>query len=86
VVLQFHPPPAGLTLIVERQDQTSDDQTRNDRTNNGWIRIAGPMTAQTATDNHVPASASLGYRISYVSADGKIGPASTVVTISISSI
>jgi hypothetical protein len=86
VVLQFQPPPAGLTLIVERQDQTSDDQTKNDRTKNGWIRVAGPMTAQTATDNHVPASASLGYRISYVSADGKIGPASTVVTISIPSI
>ena len=82
VVLQFQPPPAGLTLIVERQDQTSDDQTKNDRTKNGWIRIAGPMTAQTATDNHVPASASVVYRISYVSADGKIGPASTVVTIS----
>jgi hypothetical protein len=82
VVLQFQPPPAGLTLIVERQIQTSTGQTSNDQTNHGWIRIAGPMTAQAATDNSVPASASVGYRISYASADGKIGPASTVVTIS----
>jgi hypothetical protein len=82
VVLQFQPPPAGLTLIVERQIQTSNGQTSNDQTNHGWIRIAGPMTAQAATDYSVPASASVGYRISYASADGKIGPASTVVTIS----
>jgi hypothetical protein len=77
VVLEFQPPPASLSLIVERQDQTNNDQTKN-----GWIRIAGPMTAQNATDNNVPASGSVGYRISYVAADGKIGPASTVVTIS----
>ena len=76
VVLQFQPPPAGLSLIVERQDQTSTDET------SGWIRIAGPMTAQTATDNNVPAPGKVGYRISYVAADDKIGPASTVVTIS----
>jgi hypothetical protein len=75
VVLQFQPPPAGLNLIVERQDQTSKDQ--------GWIRIAGPMTAQNATDNNVPASGIWAYRISYLAADGKIGPASTVVTISV---
>jgi len=72
VVLQFQQPPAGLSLIVERQDQPDS----------GWIRIAGPMTTQTATDNNVPASASVGYRISYVAADGKIGPASSVATIS----
>jgi hypothetical protein len=40
------------------------------------------MTAQTATDNNVPASGSVGYRISYLAADGKIGPASAAVTIS----
>ena len=76
VVLQFQPPPAGLSLMVERQDQTTNDRM------NGWIRIAGPMTAQTATDNNVPGSGKVSYRISYVAADGKIGPASTVVTIS----
>jgi len=69
VVLQFQQPPSGLSLIVERQDQ------------NGWIRIAGPMATQTATDNNVP-SGSVAYRISYVSADGKVGPASATVTIS----
>jgi hypothetical protein len=76
VVLQFQQPPAGLSLIVERQDQSSNAPT------NGWIRIAGPMTAQTATDHAVPASGSVGYRISYVAADGKTGSASAVVTIS----
>ncbi|MFI5114995.1 MAG: fibronectin type III domain-containing protein, partial [Terriglobales bacterium] len=74
VVLQFQPPPAGLSLIVERQAQTGNDS--------GWIRIAGPTKAQTATDNNVPASGSVGYRISYVAADGQVGPASSVVTIS----
>ena len=77
VVLQFQPPPAGLNLIVERQDQTTNEQTTH-----GWIRIAGPMTLQTATDNNVPKSGRVGYRISYVATDGKVGPASAVVTIS----
>ncbi len=72
VALQFQQPPAGLNVIVERQDQTQD----------GWIRIAGPMSAQTMTDNNVPASGNWRYRIAYVTADGKVGPASTVVTIS----
>jgi hypothetical protein len=71
VVLQFQPPPAGLNLIVERQDQPE----------HGWIRIAGPMTAQNATDNNPPASGSVRYRISYVAADGKVGPASLMVMI-----
>jgi len=75
VVLQFQSPPSGLSLIVERQVQTDSAQT------NGWIRIAGPMTAPTATDNNVPAG-SVGYRISYAAADGTIGPASAPVTIS----
>src|SRR5208337_2599379 len=69
VVLQFQVPPAGLSLILERQDQTSIGPTAA-----GWIRIAGPMTTPTATDNSVPGSGSVSYRISYVTADGKIGP------------
>jgi len=40
------------------------------------------MSAQTMTDNNVPASGNWRYRIAYVTADGKVGPASTVVTIS----
>jgi len=74
VVLQFQTPPAGLSVIVERQ-------VANDPIASGWIRIAGPMIAQTAADNAMPAAASVGYRISYVSADGKVGPASTAVTV-----
>ena len=73
VTLQLQPPPAGLSLIVERQDQATD----------GWIRIAGPMSAQTATDNAVPVSGSLSYRASYVAADGRTGPASATVQVSI---
>jgi len=73
VVLQFQAPPDGLTLIVERQIQTGTAPS-------GWIRIAGPMSSPTATDNAVPLS-SVGYRISYVASDGKVGPASTVVTV-----
>jgi hypothetical protein len=69
VTLQFQPLPPGLSVIVERQNE------------NGWLRIAGPMAAQTATDNTVP-SGSVAYRISYVSADGKVGPASATATIS----
>lgn len=72
VVLQLQKPPAGFTMIVERQDQTKE----------GWIRIAGPMSAPTATDNNVPDSAGWEYRISYAAADGMVGPASPVATIS----
>jgi predicted phage tail protein len=72
IALQFALPPAGLSVIVERQDAQS----------NAWIRIAGPMSAQSAVDNKVPASGSVSYRISYVSADGKVGPASPLTTVS----
>lgn len=73
VVLQFQGPPAGLSLIVERQSPAGSEKS-------GWIRIAGPMSVQAFTDNAVPAG-NAGYRISYVAADGKVGPASTVVTV-----
>jgi hypothetical protein len=74
VMLQFQAPPPGLMVIVERQ-------VGNDATGSGWIRIAGPTTAQTATDSAVPASASVAYRVSFVAADGKVGPASPTVTL-----
>lgn len=73
VTLQLQPPPATLSVIVERQDQATS----------GWIRIAGPMSAQTATDNAVPASTTLSYRASYMAADGRTGPASATVQVSI---
>jgi hypothetical protein len=69
--LQFQMPPAGLSLIVERQEQAVS----------GWIRIAGPMAADSATDNKVPSAGEVGYRIAYVSPDGKVGPSSSVVKI-----
>ena len=71
VTLQFQPPPVSLSLIVERQDQATG----------GWIRIAGPMSAQTAADNALPASTTLSYRASYVAADGRTGPASATVQV-----
>ena len=78
VVVRIQPPPAGLNVIVERQEQAANGQAPN-----GWIRIAGPMSAPDATDNRVPVSGSVGYRIAYVSADGTLGAASPVATISI---
>ena len=56
-------------MIVERQDGDT------------WIRIAGPMQADNAADNKVPDSGTVGYRISFVAADGKVGPASPVATV-----
>ncbi len=71
IALQFAAPPAGLSVIVERQD------------GDAWIRIAGPMQADNAADNKVPASGTVSYRISYVSAEGKVGPASPVATVAV---
>jgi hypothetical protein len=69
VVFQFSQLPAGLKVIVERQDTTSGP----------WLRIAGPSPASTASDNSASPSKSAAYRISYVSADGTVGPPSDVV-------
>ena len=60
-------------MIVERQSPQTD----------AWIRIAGPMSAQTATDASVPGSGTVSYRISYVSANGQVGPASPAATVSV---
>ena len=72
VALSFAMPPAGLAVIVERQSPQSDS----------WIRIAGPMQTATAADS-APPSGSVSYRLSYVSADGKVGPQGVLATISI---
>jgi hypothetical protein len=71
VVFQFSQVPAGLKVIVERQDTA----------NGPWLRIAGPSSAATAFDNSAPPSKSAAYRISYMSADGTVGPAGDVVAI-----
>ena len=70
VVLQFQPPPAGFSAIVERQDQP----------NGGWTRIAGPLSGQNAQDNSAPGLKTVSYRISYVGSDGKVGSPSPSVT------
>jgi hypothetical protein len=67
VTVQFAKGPAGLAVIVERKAGSSD----------AWIRVAGPVEDQVSvTDNAPPAARPLAYRVSYVSADGKVGPAS----------
>ncbi len=66
--------PPVSAVIVERQEQSGQPS-------NGWIRIAGPMSAHVAADNKPPVSVNVGYRISYVAANGNVGPASSVVTI-----
>jgi hypothetical protein len=71
VVLQFGQPPAGLKVIVERQDKP----------NGAWLRITGPTSAATASDNNAPGSKTAAYRLSYVAGDGKVGPPSDIVTI-----
>jgi hypothetical protein len=70
VVLQFGQIPAGFKVIVERQDEA----------NGPWLRIAGPLLASTASDNSPPPSKAAAYRISYVAADGTVGPPSDPVT------
>ena len=62
-------------------DRAGNDLPGNDQAANGWIRIAGPTTAQTITDSALPASGSVVYRIAYTSAEGRVGPASPAVTI-----
>ncbi len=76
VTLQFQPPPPSLAVVVEREQS-------GDQASGGWIRIAGPMSAATATDNKPPSSGTLGYRVSYIAANGNVGPASSVISISI---
>jgi hypothetical protein len=72
VTLQFGKAPAGLAVVLERQAQAGS----------GWIRIAGPAQDQTTlSDNAPPETRPLWYRLSYVSADGKVGPASDAVTV-----
>lgn len=71
IVLQFAQPPAEFNVIVERQDSTTG----------GWLRIAGPMSAATATDNN-PAmtSSATNYRISYSTTSGRVGQPSDAIS------
>jgi hypothetical protein len=71
IALQFGEPPAGFKVIVERQDQP----------NGPWLRIAGPMVASAASDNSASPAKNSGYRISYVAANGAVGPPSDAASV-----
>lgn len=72
VMVQFQKAPVGLGVVLERQDSPSA----------GWIRVAGPMQDQSAaTDTAPPQQGRILYRVTYVSADGKLGDASDPVAI-----
>lgn len=69
VHLQFDPAPAGLSVVVERQDTA----------NAGWIRVAGPLDGTSAADFPPANNAPVRYRISYISRDGLTGEPSPAV-------
>jgi hypothetical protein len=72
VTVQFAKAPAGFGAIVERQAGGND----------AWIRIAGPVEDQASfVDNAPPSARPLAYRVSYVSSEGKVGPASDAATL-----
>ena len=64
---------ASLDLIVERHN----------RGRVAWIPIAGADDGTTARGKNSPASGSRAYRISYVAADGKVGPPSAAFMVSL---
>ncbi|HKF20946.1 MAG TPA: IPT/TIG domain-containing protein [Candidatus Angelobacter sp.] len=67
ITIQFAKAPAGFAVIVERQAGLDE----------AWIRIGAPVEDQdSVADNAPPSVRPLAYRVSYVSADGKVGPAS----------
>ena len=71
VTLQFAKAPAGLSVVIERQDAPTG----------GWIRIAGPIDGTTASDYPPAGNAQVRYRIAYVSASGETGDPSDPVAI-----
>ncbi len=72
IVLQFDQPPAGLSVVVERQDSPVA----------GWVRVAGPLDG-TSTDDFPPSgNTSVLYRIVYISGSAQSGEPSAVVAIS----
>jgi len=71
VTLQFDKAPAGLSVIIERQDAPKG----------GWIRIAGPIDGTTATDYPTAGNTEVRYRIAYIAASGEIGDPSDPVAL-----
>jgi hypothetical protein len=71
VTLQFDKAPAGLSIVVERQDVPAG----------GWIRIAGPIDGTSASDYPPAGNTQVRYRIAYVSASGETGDPSDPVAL-----
>jgi hypothetical protein len=71
VTLQFDKAPAGLSVIIERQDAPAA----------GWIRIAGPIDGTTAIDYPPVGNTQIRYRIAYVSASGETGDPSDPIAL-----
>lgn len=71
VTLQFAKGPAGLSVVVERQAGPAS----------GWIRVAGPLDGISAVDEPPAGKISVRYRISYVTASGRVGDPSEPVSL-----
>ena len=71
VTLQFDKPPAGLSVVVERQDAPTK----------GWLRVAGPIDGTTVSDYPPAGNSQVRYRIAYVSAPGETGDPSDPVPL-----
>lgn len=72
LLIQFDLPPAGLSVVVERQDAL----------NAGWIRVAGPLDGASTSDFPPAGNTAVRYRISYVTRDGHTGDASAEAPLS----
>ena len=72
ILLQFDPAPAGLSVVIERQDAATA----------GWIRVVGPLDGTSSPDFPPANSISVRYRISFISQDGHTGEPSAAVPLS----
>jgi hypothetical protein len=71
ITLQFAKAPAGLSVVIERQDAPAG----------GWIRIAGPIDGTNASDYLPAGNTQVRYRIAYVSPSGESGDPSDPVAL-----
>jgi hypothetical protein len=71
ISLQFAQVPAGLSVVVDRQDAP----------NSGWTRVAGPIDGTTASDYPPANNAQVRYRIAYIASNGETSEPSETVAI-----
>lgn len=71
IILQFAQAPAGLSVVIDRQDAA----------NSGWTRVAGPIDGTTAGDYPPANNAQVRYRIAYVAPNGESGEPSDAVAV-----